>query len=228
MNARILLIEGKKSDHPSFVIGLKKKGFQVESVSSGILNYLKMIEDLPNLVLVDIVSMQTNGQRILQSLHENIRNVPLVLIVDHRSENLEKLGADVILIWPFTLQKLLNHIRPLLPSDQKNVLQIGPLQLDIEQRWVRCLGKHARLTPRLVTLLRVLMEHPGEIIERNKLFSQVWDTTYTEDTRTLDVHISWLREAFEEDPRHPRFVKTVRGVGYRLDVDDEFKPRPRT
>lgn len=227
MNARILLIEGKMSDHPSFNTGLKKKGFQVDSVSSGILNYLKMIEDLPHLILVDIVSMQTNGRRIIQSVRGNARNVPLVLIVDQRSENFDKLGADVVLVWPFTLQKLLNHIRPLLPSDQKNVLHVGPLQLDAEQRWVRCLGKHSRLTPRLVTLLKVLMEHPGEIIERNTLFSQVWDTTYTEDTRTLDVHVSWLRKAFEEDPRHPRFVKTVRGVGYRLDVDDEFKPHSR-
>jgi DNA-binding response OmpR family regulator len=227
MNARILLIEGKKSDHPSFVTGLKKKGFQVESVSSGSAALTKLIEDQPHLVLVDAASMRTSGRRIIQSIHENARNVPLVLIVDHRSENVEKLGADVVLTWPFTLQKLLNHIRPLLPSDQKNVLHVGPLQLDTEQRWVRCLGKHSRLTPRLVALLKVLMEHPGEIIERNKLFSLVWDTTYTEDTRTLDVHISWLREAFEEDPRHPRFVKTVRGVGYRLDVDEEYKIRPR-
>jgi len=227
MNARILLIEGKKSNHPSFVTGLKKKGFQVESVSSGSAALTKLFEDLPHLVLVDIVSMQTNGRRIIQSVRGNARNVPLVLIVDQRSENIDKLGADVVLVWPFTLQKLLNRIRPLLPSDQKNVLQVGPLQLDTEQRWVRCLGKHSRLTPRLVTLLKVLMEHQGEIIERNNLFSQVWDTTYTEDTRTLDVHVSWLRKAFEEDPRHPRFVKTVRGVGYRLDVDDEFNPRLR-
>ena len=227
MNARILLIEGKKSDHPSFVTGLKKKGFQVDCASSGSSALTKLLEDQPDLVLVDAVSMRTSGRRIIQSIRENARNVPLVLIVDHRIENFEKLGANDILIWPFTLQKLLNHIRPLLPSDQKNILHVGPLQLDTEQRWVRCLGKHSRLTPRLVTLLKVLMEHPGEIIERNKLFSSVWDTTYTEDTRTLDVHISWLRGAFEEDPRHPRFVKTVRGVGYRLDVDEEIKPRPR-
>ncbi len=62
------------------------------------------------------------------------------------------------------------------------------------------------------------MEHPGEVVERESLFRQVWETEYTADTRTLDVHISWLREVLETDPRHPRFLKTVRGVGYRLDV----------
>jgi DNA-binding response OmpR family regulator len=63
------------------------------------------------------------------------------------------------------------------------------------------------------------MEHPGEILEREQLFRQVWHTEYTGDTRTLDVHISWLRYALEEDPRHPVLIKTVRGVGYRLDVE---------
>jgi len=62
------------------------------------------------------------------------------------------------------------------------------------------------------------MQHPGEVIERGQLFREVWNTEYTGDTRTLDVHISWLREALEENPRQPTFLKTIRGVGYRLDV----------
>ena len=83
---------------------------------------------------------------------------------------------------------------------------------------VRCQGREARLTPRLVRILRILMQHPGEVVERAVLFRHVWDTEYTEDTRTLDVHISWLRQAIEEDPRKPQFLKTIRGVGYRLDI----------
>ena len=80
------------------------------------------------------------------------------------------------------------------------------------------------LTPRLVELLKALMAQPGEVIDRTVLFSKVWETEYTDDTRTLDVHISWLRQILEDDPRHPRYIKTLRGVGYRLDVD-ELKPR---
>jgi DNA-binding response OmpR family regulator len=63
------------------------------------------------------------------------------------------------------------------------------------------------------------MEHAGEVIERKELFRMVWETDYAGDTRTLDVHISWLRQAMEEDPRNPRYIKTVRGEGYRLDID---------
>jgi DNA-binding response OmpR family regulator len=90
--------------------------------------------------------------------------------------------------------------------------------LDLEHRRVRALGKNARLTPRLATLLQILLQHRGEVIVREELFKKVWDTNYTGDTRTLDVHISWLRRAIELDPNHPKFLHTVRGVGYRLDV----------
>jgi DNA-binding response OmpR family regulator len=69
-----------------------------------------------------------------------------------------------------------------------------------------------------VELLKVLIEHRGEVIERKTLFSQVWETNYTDDTRTLDVHVSWLRQAIEADPDAPQFLTTIRGVGYRLDV----------
>ncbi len=83
---------------------------------------------------------------------------------------------------------------------------------------VQCPGKQARLTPRLVHLLKALIKQHGEVIERKALFSQVWETNYTDDTRTLDVHISWLRQAIETDPDNPQYLKTVRGVGYLLDV----------
>jgi DNA-binding response OmpR family regulator len=219
MKASILLIESKRSDHPSLKVGMTKKGFQVESVFSGTAALLHLVDNLPDLVLIDAASMQTSGRRICQSIRQHTDDIPIVLAVGQENENPEKACANIVLVWPFTVQKLLNRIRPLLPSDQKDLLQVGPLKLDIEQRWVRCEGKLARLTPRLVMLLKTLMEHPGEVVERNDLFRQVWDTAYTEDTRTLDVHISWLRDALEDDPRHPRYIKTVRGVGYRLDIE---------
>jgi DNA-binding response OmpR family regulator len=224
MKARILLIERKKPAHPSFKGGLIKKDFQVESVFSIKMALMHLKENTPDLVLIDAASMQTSGRRICQSVREHTDGIPVVLVVDQNADKPNKAGAHVTLVWPFTLQKLLNRIKPYLPSDQKNLLEVGPLKLDTEQRWVRCEGKQARLTPRLVTLLKTLMEHPGEVVERNNLFRIVWDTAYTADTRTLDVHVSWLREALEDDPRHPRFIKTVRGVGYRLDLETGTKP----
>jgi DNA-binding response OmpR family regulator len=219
IKARILLIEGKRAGHLSFSAGLTKKGFHVESVPNGNAALARLAESLPRLVIVDAASMRTSGKRICQSLRQHAEKLPIVLILGEALDSSDKTDADAVLVQPFTLQKLINRIRPLIPAEGKDLLQVGPLELDVEQRLVRCQGRQARLTPRLVILLRALMQRPGEMIDRKELFKQVWDTAYTVDTRTLDVHISWLRQAVEEDPRHPQFIKTVRGAGYRLDAE---------
>lgn len=222
MKAKILLIEGKRADRPSFVAGLTRKGYQVESAVNGGEALARLKEFPPDLIIINAASMRTSGRRICQSMRSHARGVHIVLIADAQNvDNLEKEDlVDVILPLPFTLQKLMNRIRPLLPAEQKDLLQVGPIQLDPIMRWVRINNRQTSLTPRLVTLLRILMEHPGEVIEREYLFRTVWDTAYTEDTRTLDVHVSWLRRAIEDDPRNPQYIKTIRGVGYRLDMEN--------
>lgn len=219
---KILLIEGKRADRPSFSFGLAKKGYTVETVPNGAAALAQLANNCPDLVIIDAISLRTSGRRICQSLRKHAQGVPIVLIVDQNGETKENSGADVVLVPPFTLQKLVNRIRPLLPVEHKDTMQVGPFKLDVQQRVARCQEKQARLTPRLVTLLKTLMENPGVVIEREHLFRQVWDTAYTGDTRTLDVHVSWLRQALETDPRHPQFIKTVRGVGYRLDLDENM------
>ncbi|MCC6148277.1 MAG: winged helix-turn-helix transcriptional regulator [Anaerolineaceae bacterium] len=183
-----------------------------------------LIHEIPHVVLVNAASMQTSGRRICQSVRRQNPRLPILLIVDENYDNQTGTDAEVTLTLPFTLQKLLNRLRPLLPAEEKNLIKAGPLHLDVDQRWVRYNDRQISLTPRLIMLLQALMDRRGEVIEREALFKQVWETDYTGDTRTLDVHISWLRQAIEEDPRHPRFVKTVRGVGYRLDVEPDTRP----
>jgi DNA-binding response OmpR family regulator len=213
----ILVIEGRHAEIPSFATDLQKKGFDVQTAQNGGQAVERLKEIMPSLVVVNAASLRSTGLRICQSLHEKDQKLPIILILT--SENgVEKDAADTILVLPFTVQKLVNRIKPLLPGEGKNVLHVGSLRLDMEQRRVRSLGRSAKLTPRLVTLLQILMEHHGEVVERESLFKRVWETNYTGDTRTLDVHISWLRRAIELDPEHPKFLKTIRGVGYRLDV----------
>lgn len=225
MKAKILLIEGKRADRPSFVTGLTRKGYQVESVANGSEALARLDPFAPDLIIINAASMRSSGKRICQSIRSYSRKMHIVLISDPQTaDSIEREDlADVVLFLPFTLQKLMNRIRPLLPAEQKDLLQVGTLQLDPIQRWVRIGGRQTSLTPRLVTLLKILMEHPGEVIEREYLFRTVWDTAYTEDTRTLDVHVSWLRRAIEDDPRNPHYIKTIRGVGYRLDMENENK-----
>lgn len=217
---KILLVEGKRSDRPSFHGGLTKKKYDVDSVTSGSAALAQIDLGLPDILIIDAASMRSSGKRICAALKSKAPSIPLVLILGENAELLDPSCADVILQMPFTTQKLLNRIKPFLPQEPKHVIRAGPIQLDLQNRSIRCEERQGRLTPRLVTLLKALMAQPGEMIQREILFSKVWETEYTDDTRTLDVHISWLRQALEDDPRHPRFIKTVRGMGYRLDVDD--------
>ena len=216
-DAIILIIEGRHSEIPSFAADLQKKGFDVETAKSGSDATSRLNKVSPNLIIVNAASLRSSGVRICQSLRDKNEKFPIILILE-KEKTVSKDSADVILNLPFTVQKLSNRIKPLLPGDGKNVVQAGPIRLDTERRRVRCLGKNSRLTPRLVSLLQILMEHHGEVVEREHLFKKVWETDYTGDTRTLDVHISWLRRAIELDPLKPKFLNTIRGVGYRLDV----------
>jgi DNA-binding response OmpR family regulator len=218
MTTKILLLESKQTDHVSFGPALTKKGYQVQSVPNGSAAQALLANVDPDFIIVDAASLRTSAKRICHTLRQQMDGLSIILILGENQLPAEKVEADVILKLPFTVQKLVNRMKPLLPTDEKDLLHVGPIRLNFKQKQVRCLGRHSRLTPRQVTLLKTLMEHPGEVIQREALFRLVWDTEYIGDTRTLDVHISWLRHALESDPRHPRFLKTVRGVGYRLDI----------
>ena len=218
MKKRILWIEGKRANSPSFVPNLRKRDFQVEIVPTGSAAQEILPSMDPDLVVIHAASLRSSGKRICQNLRDIDQSIPIILIVDEQTES-EDSCANVSLKLPFTARKLLNRILPLLPTEEDEVLHVGPIRLYTEMKKVRCQGREAKLTPRLTKLLKVLMENPGIVVEREELFKDVWNTQYTGDTRTLDVHISWLREAIEEDSRSPRFLKTIRGVGYRLDIN---------
>jgi DNA-binding response OmpR family regulator len=225
--SRILLIEGKRTDHPSFAAGLTKKGYLVESVPSGSAALNQLDNVVPNLVVMDASSMRTNGKRICKALRQKQPGLPLILVIDKNSDPNDDYGADIVLMLPFTMQKLINRIRHLLPIQNNCDLEAGPIMLDVAEKRAMINEKQVQLTPRLVVILKILMEHAGEVVERKAMFSEAWETDYTADTRSLDVHMSWLRQAIEENPRKPQFIKTIRGIGYRLDVEKIHKPRAR-
>jgi DNA-binding response OmpR family regulator len=218
MRGRILWIEGKRVDNPSFIPILRKKDFQVETVPTGAAALLHISDFNPDLVVVNAASLRTNGKRICHDLHQKYNEIPILLILNSEQSAGDDVYVNTVLVLPFTQRKLVNRIMTLLPGDGDNILHVGSLRLDLERKRVRCQDREARLTPRLTQLLQILMQHAGEVVERENLFRDAWKTEYIGDTRTLDVHISWLRQAIEADPRKPKFLKTIRGVGYRLDA----------
>jgi len=213
----LLVIEGRHAEIPSFAADLQKKGFDVVTSQNGSQAVSKLKQADPTVVVINAASLRSTGVRICHSIRKKDAKMPIVLIVE-KEKPLDDDLADSVIVLPFTAQKLVNRIKALMPSDGNNVVHVGPIRLDLEHRRVRSLGKNSKLTPRLITLLQILMDKHGEVVEREALFKKVWETNYTGDTRTLDVHISWLRRAIELDPDDPKFLKTIRGVGYRLDI----------
>ena len=213
----LLVIEGRHAEIPSFAPDLQKKGFDVVAFQNGSQAVSKLKQSNASLVVINAASLRSTGIRICLSVRKKDSKVPIILILD-KDRHVDKELAETVLVLPFTAQKLVNRVKALMPGDGNNVISAGPIRLDLEHRRVRCLGRNTKLTPRLITLLQILMDKHGEVVERESLFKKVWETNYTGDTRTLDVHISWLRRAIELDPNNPKFLKTIRGVGYRLDV----------
>ncbi|GAB4579623.1 MAG: two-component sensory transduction protein RegX [Anaerolineales bacterium] len=219
MQAKVLWIE---SDPPNeiFIPALRKKGFHVDVVPTGKAALGKIPDYRPQVVVINASSLRSNGARICQTIRAASNGLPIVLIANptHPVEGGET-GANVIMNLPFTVRKLVNRINPMLPREGTETVQLGPISLNLEHNVVECNEKETQLTPRLTHLLRMFLDAPGVVLEREYLFKEVWNTDYTGDTRTLDVHISWLRRAIEADPRKPILLKTIRGVGYRLDVE---------
>lgn len=214
----VLLIEGRRGDHSSFFDELQDKGFEVALASNGNAG-LDVIDTVdPHVVVIDAASLRTSGIRICQSFRKTDNELPIILIVEKTVSVPDDVDANLVLQLPFTVQKLINRIKAYQPTDEKFVLEAGPIELNVHTQLVTCNGKQTKLTPRLVKILQLLIKNKGVIVERDPLFKSVWETNYTGDTRTLDVHISWLRQAVEDDPRRPRLIRTVRGVGYILDL----------
>lgn len=215
---KILLIESQRINALSCAPILEKKGFEVIRACTLNIALKSMKENKPDAVILDAASMRTSGARMSRTLRAKLRGEPLVLITPEGSLPLMNGAASLVLVKPITSRKLTNRLRRLLPGKDEDAIVAGPIRLNLFKSTVRCHGKLKRLTPQLVSLLKLLIKRKGKVVSRKEIMEYVWRTSYMGDTRTLDVHISWLRKAIEPDVRSPKFIKTVRGLGYRLDI----------
>lgn len=212
----VLLIESKHRLKNTFASDLANKGFDVAHVESGS-SALELIQNaMPDVVVLNAMSLRTNGLRITHWIRSAYPDLPIILIIAEDEAINSAPQANILLRLPFTTQKLINRLRLFGNVTHKHIVKKGSLELNTQTYVAHYNDKEAHLTPRCSDLLRVMMEKPGKILSREELFSRVWETDYTGDTRTLDVHISWLRTALEENPRQPELIQTIRGVGYRL------------
>jgi DNA-binding response OmpR family regulator len=169
-------------------------------------------------VVLDAISMRTPGARIARLLKDGLGTIPLIHLHPGPKEGADS-PADAVLFLPFTARKIGNSIERLLQHvSNDTVITCGPFSVDVARRVLTANSQETVLTPKLIQLVEMFFRHPGETLDRKVLMEHVWHTSYLGDTRTLDVHVRWIRRAIEEDPGNPRYLKTVRGVGYRLEI----------
>ncbi len=213
----ILLIEGARPKL-SFAPVLERRRYDVVRVTTNKEAIAQAKDHPPALIVLDSVSSRIDGVRICRDVRAHVDGIAILLLARSNAQIDATCGADFVLRHPFTPRKLLNRIARMLPSGQGDVLTLGDLTLNVANRCVRLGKKEHQLTPKQSRLLEIFMRRPNQVITRRELMKTVWDTDYMGDTRTLDVHIRWLRQIIESDASHPRHLVTARSIGYRLEV----------
>jgi DNA-binding response OmpR family regulator len=203
---------------------LEREGYAVVAARTQVEGLQFAWEFQPRVVVINTVSGSFSGDRLCRRLGRRLPGIQRLLIVERG------LGANVPcemrLVRPFTGRKLRDSLQRLLDASAPNVLTAGEVQLDLVSRVVSSPRGRQHLTPKQCNLLAWLMQHPNQVISRRDLMERVWHTVYLGDTRTLDVHIRWLREKIEHDPKSPALLRTRRGIGYFLSVSENGGPLP--
>ncbi len=220
--ATILLVEGQRAAQDSFDPALRKVGYTVFVATTGVAAFAWLKSHVPDLVVFDASSMRSSGSRTCRRIRTHIGDIPIIHCRNKGKPVDETAEADVYLMQPFTSRKLLNRVRDLLPADEskEEVVRCGSIVLYLNKRAIDVDGRgERRVTPKVVQLLAEFARFPNQVISRRQLMKDVWQTDFLGDTRTLDVHIRWVREYIEVDPSKPKILRTVRGKGYILALD---------
>ena len=230
---KILLIDDDEKLTDPVQYQLTALGYRVSVAEDGQVGLGLALVEKPDVIVLDIMLPGMDGWQVCQEIRR-FSQVPIIMLtalgaeVD-RIRGLE-LGADDYLNKPFSFQELVARIRAMLrrvqwdqDSPEETEIRIGDIRLDTPSRRAFKGPTELVLRHKEYDLLLLLMEQAGKVVGRETLFNQVWGTDWFGDMRTLDVHIRWLRQKIEDDPSNPRYIQTVRGVGYRFATSEELQ-----
>jgi DNA-binding response OmpR family regulator len=229
----VLLIEDDPMITAPLARALGEAGYAVQVAHAGDTGLALAQTNAPDIVILDVMLPGLDGWQVCQALRRR-STVPIVMLTALGDEvdrilGLE-LGADDYLTKPFSTRELLARMRAMLRRvelDRKpprGELLIGALRLNLETRRFFKADRELVLRHKEFELLSLLVARQGEVVSRAEIFDEVWGTDWLGDTRTLDVHVRWLREKIEDDPSRPRYIRTVRGTGYRITAPEEALP----
>ncbi len=232
-SGRILVVEDEESISTPFAEALRRAGFEplVTDSAAGALRLAAERE--PDLIMLDLALPDGDGRDVCRELRRS-SDVPIVMLTARGTEmdkivGLE-LGADDYVVKPFSAAEVISRIRAVLrrsaqretPLEQP--VRIGAVELDPAARIAKLRGDELDLSRKEFDLLAALMRRAGHVVKREDLMSEVWDTNWFGSTKTLDVHVGWLRRKLGDDPAAPTFIETVRGVGFRFAAPEDEEP----
>ena len=220
---RILLVEDEPSISEPFARALTREGFEPVVTASAV-EAVQLAHDA-ELVLLDLTLPDGDGRDVCREVRR-FSQVPIIMLTARGTETDRivglELGADDYVVKPFSSGEVIARIRAVLrragaaAPDARGTLVAGDLEVDVAARRVRVAGAEVDLTLKEFDLLAELARHPGVVVKREDLMARVWDENWWGSTKTLDVHVGALRRKLGDDPAAPRFIETVRGVGYRF------------
>jgi len=233
MDPRILVVEDDSTLQETLKYNLEREGYQVNVEGDGI-KALESARDIkPDLIIMDIMLPGMDGIEITRILrHES--SVPIIMLTA-KDEEIDRvlgleIGADDYLTKPFSMRELVARVKAQLRrqrlvehdlnqerESEENILQFSNLTMDLNRREVSLDDQQVSLKPKEFDLLCYLVQHQGHALSRDRILEKVWGWDYHGESRTVDVHIRWLRKKIEEDPSNPKRILTVRGVGYRFE-----------
>jgi DNA-binding response OmpR family regulator len=224
----VLVVEDDDTLQAALEYNLTRAGYEVLQATHGEMALEMARQRCPSVVILDVMLPTLDGLEVCRIIRQEMTTP--ILILTARGQEIDKvsgleLGADDYMTKPFSIRELLARVRALIrrtdmdtaPRGQMKVLSIGGLTINLEARTAQIDGKPVELKPKEYDLLVFMAGHPGRAYNRNQLLDQVWGLNYFGDSRTVDVHIRWLREKIETEPGSPRRIITVRGTGYRFE-----------
>ena len=226
MPNKILLVDDEVNLIDPVAYNLKQKGYDTITTYDGKTALEAFRRDQPDLVILDWTLPDLQGVDILKQIREEQDFTPVIMLTGRTAKEdiIEGLtaGADDYVTKPFTWEELLARISSVLRRAQQvsqtpgKRLRFGDIIMDTASHRVWLADKELSVSPREYALLEIFMNNPRRVYSRDDLIERVWGLDYDGDTKTVDVHICWLRQKIEEDPARPKMLQTVRGFGYRL------------
>ena len=226
---KILIVEDDLNLLSTLEYNLRKEGYLVITAVDGAQAVKTSRREKPDLIILDVMLPKMNGFEVCRILRKET-TVP-ILILTAKVEETDKIvgleiGADDYMSKPFSMRELLARVRAVLrrakmaepaPADEKTLLKINDLEIDPARHRASLRQTVLELSPKEYDLLVFLARNRGLVFNREQLLEKVWGYDYAGDTRTVDVHIRWLRQKIEADPQKPKYLITVRGTGYKLE-----------